>query len=184
MRRRRRDNNSEEAAAASASCVPKLNVCLASKVAAVALLALALSLSQAGQTAASAPESGLKFDPDTNSYSGLTFTFDPRLDKRVEWLHFDHWQALLQHSSGLLYEALNGRAHLAEVRVLIPYKWRQLEWPVPHKPGVPIMTNRRLRYADSDVVVGFEGKFLCECSALQRNTTQRVLFNWQLCAYY
>lgn len=102
--------------------------------------------------------SALKFDPDTNSYSGLTFTFDPRLGKRVEWLHFEHWLAIVQQSSALLYEALNGRAHLAEVRVLIPYKWRQVEWPILHKPGVPIMMNRRLRYADSDVMVGFEGK--------------------------
>lgn len=103
--------------------------------------------------------SAIKFDSDSNSYSGLTFTFDPRLDnKRVEWLHFEHWLSIMQQSSALLYEALNGRAHLAEVRVLIPYKWRQNEWSVLHKPGVPIIMNRRLLYSDSDVIVGFEGK--------------------------
>lgn len=112
-------------------------------------------------TLATSGNSGLRFEPETNSYSGLTFTFDPRLDKRVEWLHFEHWLSIMQHSSSLLYEALNGRAHLAEVRVLIPYKWRQAEWPVLHKPGVPIITNRRLQFADSDVIVGFEGKFFC-----------------------
>lgn len=105
------------------------------------------------------PQSGLKFEPESNSYSGLTFTFDPRLDKRVEWLHFEHWLSIMQQTSALLYESLNGRAHLNEVRVLIPYKWRQNVWPVLHKPGVPIIINRRLRYSDSDVIVGFEGKF-------------------------
>lgn len=110
-------------------------------------------------TLGSGRDSAIKFNLDTNSYSGLTFTFDPRLDKRVEWLHFEHWLSIMQHSSSLLYDALNGRAHLAEIRVLIPYKWRQVSWPVLHKPGVPIMTNRRLRFSDSDVIVGFEGKF-------------------------
>lgn len=110
-------------------------------------------------TSGSGADSAIKFNLDTNSYSGLTFTFDPRLDKRVEWLHFEHWLSIMQHSSSLLYDALNGRAHLAEVRVLIPYKWRQFSWPVLHKPGVPIITNRRLRFSDSDVIVGFEGKF-------------------------
>lgn len=109
-------------------------------------------------TPGSGGDSAIKFNLDTNSYSGLTFTFDPRLDKRVEWLHFEHWLSIMQHSSSLLYDALNGRAHLAEVRVLIPYKWRQFSWPVLHKPGVPIITNRRLRFSDSDVIVGFEGK--------------------------
>lgn len=103
-------------------------------------------------------ESGLKFDPELNAYSGLTFTFDPRLDKRVEWLHSEHWQAIMQQTSSLLHESLNGRAHLGEVRVLIPYKWRNFQWPLMQKPGSPIMSNRRLRYLDSDVIVGFEGK--------------------------
>lgn len=107
------------------------------------------------------PASQLQFEPERNSYTGLTFTFDPRLDKRVEWLHFEHWLSIVQQTSSVLYEALNGRAHLAEVRVLIPYKWRQFEWPVLHKPGSPIMINRRLRFADSDILVGFEGKFVC-----------------------
>lgn len=121
-------------------------------------LVLALVALASVVAGAAGPESGLSFDPDTNSYSGLTFTFDPRLERRVEWLHFEHWLSVMQHSSSLLYEALNGRAHLAEVRVLIPYRWRQMEWPVLHKPGSPIIMNRRLRYADADVLVGFEGK--------------------------
>lgn len=110
---------------------------------------------------ATGAHSSLRFEPDQSAYSGLTFTFDPRLDKRVEWLHFDHWLSIVQHSSGLLYEALNGRAHLQEVQVLIPYKWHQSKWTVMQKPGVPIINNRRLRYADSDVIVGFEGEFIC-----------------------
>lgn len=110
-------------------------------------------------SASGAPTSGLRFSPETNAYSGLTFTFDPRLDKRVEWLHFEHWLSIMHQSSELLHEALNGRAHLGEVRVLIPYKWRHVQWPVLNKPGAPIIMNRRLRYTDSDVIVGFEGKF-------------------------
>lgn len=120
----------------------------------VMVLGLALAGARAGE-----PQSGLRFDPETNSYAGLTFTFDPRLDKQLEWLHFEHWLSIMQHSSSLLFEALNGRAHLAEVRVLIPYRWRQAGWPVLHKPGSPIIMNRRLKFADSDVIVGFEGKF-------------------------
>lgn len=122
-----------------------------------ACFGLSACLVLAGATRASS--SSVRFEPESNAYHGLTFTFDPRLDKRVEWLHFEHWLSLMQHSSSLLYEALNGRAHLAEVRVLIPHKWRHSEWPVMHKPGQPIMMNRRLRYADADVLVGFEGKF-------------------------
>lgn len=122
------------------------------------LLVLLALLAQAGRAASSGPTSALKFEPDSNAYSGLTFTFDPRLDKRVDGLHFEHWHSIVQQSSGLLYEALNGRAHLAEVRVLIPYKWRHYNWPILHKPGALI--NRRLRYSDSDVIVGFEGKYL------------------------
>lgn len=117
-------------------------------------------------TAGSGGDSAIKFNLDTNSYSGLTFTFDPRLDKRVEWLHFEHWLSIMQHSSSLLYDALNGRAHLAEIRVLIPYKWRHVSWPVLHKPGVPIITNRRLRFSDSDVIVGFEGKLIMQTLSL------------------
>lgn len=110
---------------------------------------------------AAGQQSGLRFNQDSNSYSGLTFTFDPRLDKRgLEWLHFEHWLSIMQSSSALLYDSLNGRAHLNEVRVLIPYKWRSFEWPVIHKPGIPIIQNRHLLYRDSDVIVGFEG----ECS--------------------
>lgn len=131
---------------------------LSPAMATLVMALLLLVLWSPPEVAGSAPQSALKFEPESNAYSGLTFTFDPRLGKRVEWLHFEHWLAIVQHSSSLLYEALNGRAHLAEVRVLIPYKWRQVEWPILHKPGVPIMMNRRLRYADSDVVVGFEGK--------------------------
>lgn len=123
-----------------------------------ALCCLFASITCLQLTTASSPNSALKFEPETNSYSGLTFTFDPRLDKRVEWLHFEHWLAIVQQSSSLLYEALNGRAHLAEVRVLIPYKWRHVGWPLIPKAGLPIMMNRRLRYADSDILVGFEGK--------------------------
>lgn len=105
------------------------------------------------------PESGLRYDPDTSAYSGLTFSFDPRLDQQqVERLHFDHWLSIMHQASSLLYESLNGRAHFAEVRVLIPYKWRNFEWPVLHKPGSPIIVNRRLRFSDSDVVVSQEGK--------------------------
>lgn len=122
------------------------------------LLAATVLALVAAAPAAGAPESGIRFDADTNSYSGLTFTFDPRLDKRVEWLHFEHWLAIMQHTSATLYDALNGRAYLSEIRVLIPYKWRQFEWPVLHKPGSAIMMNRRLRFADSDVIVGFDGK--------------------------
>ena len=123
-------------------------------------------LVQVQATQAVPSERMLKFDPMTSSYSGLTFTFDPRLDKQVERLHFDHWLSIMQQSSSLLYDSLNGRAHLAEVRVLIPYKWRQFEWPVLHKPGSPIITNRRLRYADSDVIVGHEGKSIVPVSLL------------------
>lgn len=100
-----------------------------------------------------------RFDPISNGYSGFTFTFDPRLDKRVEMLHFEHWLSIIQQTSQLMHETLSGRAHLASIQVLIPYKWRHNEWPVIHKPGVPIMSNRLLKYADSDVIVGFEGKF-------------------------
>lgn len=128
------------------------------------LNAISGSQSSLSSFVAATPESGdsaIRFNPADGSYSGLTFTFDPRLDKRVELLHFEHWLSIMEHSSSLLYEALNGRAHLAEVRVLIPYKWRQFQWPVLHKPGVPIIMNRRLRFSDSDVIVGFEGKFTC-----------------------
>lgn len=113
------------------------------------------------QVSAIPQNSGLRFEPELNGYTGLTFTFDPRLESRLDELQFAHWQSILQQSSALLYEALNGRAHLAEVRVLIPYKWRKLDWPLLHKPGAPILVNRRLRYADSDILVGFEGK-CCE----------------------
>lgn len=110
-----------------------------------------------------AQESAIKFNQDTSSYSALTFTFDPRLDKQgLEWLHFEHWLSIMQQSSALLYDSLNGRAHFDEIRVLIPYKWRSFEWPVMHKPGIPIISNRHLLYKDSDVVVGFEGKFFIE----------------------
>lgn len=102
----------------------------------------------------------MRFEPDSGAYTGLTFTFDPRLERRaLEWLHVEHWQSIMQTSSAMLYESLGGRAHLAEVRVLIPYKWRALDWPLMQKPGSPVMTNRRVRYADSDVVVGFDGKY-------------------------
>lgn len=131
--------------------------CLFAQLLVITTIVILCSLS-AGSSATSTPNSALKFDPETNSYSGLTFTFDPRLGKRVELLHFEHWLSIVQQSSALLYETLNGRAHLAEVRVLIPYKWRQFEWPVLHKPGSPIIANRRLRYADSDIVVSSEGK--------------------------
>jgi len=105
------------------------------------------------------PDTGIRFDPEASAYSGLTFSFDPRLDKQqVERLHFDHWHSIMHQSSSLLYEVLNGRAHFAEVRVLIPYKWRNFEWPVLHKPGSPIIANRRLRFSDSDVIVGQDGK--------------------------
>lgn len=121
-------------------------------------------LMMSGRVAGQQPnESNLKFDPQTSSYQGLTFAFDPRLDKQVEQrLHFDHWQQIMQQSSSLLYDSLNGRAHLAEVQVLIPFKWRQLSAelrPVLYKPGAPIITNRRLRFTDSDVIVGSEGKW-------------------------
>lgn len=123
-----------------------------------AMLLTTSLVSQSGE-AGSAPSSGMRFSPHTNAYTGLTFTFDPRLDKRVEWLHFEHWLAIMHQTSELLHETLNGRAHLAEVRVLIPYKWRHVQWPVLNKPGAPIIMNRRLRYVDSDVIVGFDGKF-------------------------
>lgn len=68
-----------------------------------------------------AQESAIKFNQDTSSYSALTFTFDPRLDKQgLEWLHFEHWLSIMQQSSALLYDSLNGRAHFDEIRVLIP----------------------------------------------------------------
>jgi hypothetical protein len=115
-----------------------------------------------GAHSAQPNESNLRFDAQTSSYQGLTFTFDPRLDKQVEQrLHFEHWLSIMQQSSSLLYESLNGRAHLAEIKVLIPFKWRQLSAelrPVLYKPGAPVITNRRLRFTDSDVIVGFEGK--------------------------
>lgn len=108
--------------------------------------------------------SAIRLEQDSNAYTGLTFTFDPRLDKRVDGLHFEHWHSIVQHSSGLLYEALRGRAHLGEVRVLIPYKWRQYNWPILHKQGA--LANRRLLHADSDVIVGFEGKFPISSAAV------------------
>lgn len=136
---------------------------------------IVLVLGWALAVAAIPQNSGLRFEPELNAYTGLTFTFDPRLESRLDGLQFGHWQNILQQTSSILYEALNGRAHLAEVRVLIPYKWRKLDWPLLHKPGAPIMMNRRVRYADSDILVGFEGKFwpsevpvcacVCVCSA-------------------
>lgn len=126
---------------------------------AILVVALVFGLARAVQP----NESNLRFDHQTSAYEGLTFTFDPRLDKQVEQrLHFEHWLSIMQQSSSLLYESLNGRAHLAEIKVLIPFKWRQLGAelrPVLYKPGAPVITNRRLRFADSDVIVGFEGKF-------------------------
>lgn len=122
-----------------------------------------LILTACGANSVQPNESNLRFDQQTGAYQGLTFTFDPRLDKQVEQrLHHEHWLSIMQQSSSLLYESLNGRAHLAEIKVLIPFKWRQLSAelrPVLYKPGSPVITNRRLRFADSDVIVGFEGKF-------------------------
>lgn len=106
--------------------------------------------------AATAAASELKLDQESNGYTGLTFTFDPRLDKHPQQLQFEHWQSVMQQSSLMLYEALNGRAHLQELRVLIPYKWRHLE--LIHKPGAPVIMNRLARYSEADFLVGFEGK--------------------------
>lgn len=121
---------------------------------------LVLLVSHIGGDATS--ESSIRFDPISNAYSGITFTFDPRLDKRVEWLHFEHWLSIMQQTSSIMHQSLAGRAHLGSVQVLIPYKWRQYEWPLLHKPGVPIISNRRLKYSDSDIIVGFEGKSFSE----------------------
>lgn len=122
--------------------------------------ALFVSLQAAGATSGgrSSPLSSARFDPISNGYSQLTFTFDPRLDRRVELLHFEHWLSIMQHTSSLMHEALAGRAHLASIQVLIPYKWRHYEWPLLQKPGAPIMSNRLIKYAHSDVIVGFEGE--------------------------
>lgn len=129
-------------------------------VTSIALMAmLAFTLMTTTATTAQRPDSGIHYEPTTGAYSGLTFSFDPKLDKQqVERLHFEQWHSIMHQASSLLYESLNGRAHLAEVRVLIPYKWRHFEWPVLHKPGSPIIANRRLSYSDSDVIVGLEGK--------------------------
>lgn len=145
MKSRRRHKEKQSSKLAQVTCrLLKMN--FASSI----MLLLLCSL---GETLA------LSFDQQSNSYSGLTFTFDPRLERRLEFLHAEHWNQIMQQSSSMLYSALNGRAYLNEVRVLIPYKWRHLEWPLLHKPGSPIMVNRRLRYSDADILVGFEGKF-------------------------
>ena len=157
MRRRRRAAPAEAAQLEAANKSRRLFLL-------VALLATATAIQPAnGQQE---PSVGLKLDPTTNGYSGLTFTFEPKLDKRVEWsVHFEHWLSIMQHSSSILYDALNGRAHLQEVRVLIPFKWRNLSLPVfQHKPGSPIMQNRRLLYSAADVLVGPDGK----CEPLRR----------------
>lgn len=131
------------------------------------ILALLTRISNCQTTATTQQErtGSLKIDPTSGAYSGLTFTFDPaRLEGRQleQRLHFEHWLSVMRESSSLLYESLAGRAHLSEVRVLIPYKWRSLEWPVAHKSST-VMTNRRLRYVDSDVIVGPEGKSHTNC---------------------
>lgn len=125
---------------------------------------LLVGLASAALAAAGQLEQTLKFEPTSNSYSGLTFTFDARLDKQVQQrLDFEHWQALMLQASSLLHDSLNGRAHLAEVRVLIPHKFPfDVTWPALQKLGLPIAKSRRLRHADADVLVGHEGK--CGCS--------------------
>lgn len=117
-----------------------------------------LALLLAGPTCDATPASSLRFDPSSNAYHALTLSFDPRLDKRAESLQFEQLVSLMQQTSGLMYQSLGGRAHLAAVQVLVPYKWRRSEWPSLHRPGAPVMSNRRLKFADSDVIVGFEGE--------------------------
>lgn len=158
-----------------------------SAAAATTILLLSLAQSILVQTTTASnnrPTSGIKFSPDTNAYSGLTFSFDPRLDKRVEWLHFEHWLSIMHQSSELLHESLNGRAHLGEVRVLIPYRWRNVQWPVLNKPGAPIIMNRKLRYTDSDVIVGFDGKFISSLSNLFSMRQQQWSVSFSLVALW
>jgi len=133
------------------------------------LLLLLLPLPLLLAPAAGERLSSLQLNQETNAYTGLTFAFDPRLaqletngsELAAAEIQFSRWLDIMQRSSALLYESLAGRAYLAEVRVLLPYRWLAKEWPLVQKPAGLTAWNRRLRYASADVLVGFEGKLDC-----------------------
>ncbi|KAG9509173.1 Calcium-activated chloride channel regulator 3A-1, partial [Fragariocoptes setiger] len=96
-------------------------------------------------------------DEYTGAYSGLTIAIDDRVSQAVDKFKFvQDIQRLIQDSSQLLYEAMNGRAYIAEVNILIPYSWNKSAQEWMPKPGAPIIKERRAQRQQVDVIIGLD----------------------------